>query len=168
MKLIGFFLPVLFTFLFSFTSHAELKGAPFGPAGDARFNELEKGKLNVLKAVYDVSSGLHSGTSGATVNLGVYLPAKALIVRSYIYVVTQLVDGGTGTLAFQCEDANNIKTATDMTGTAAAGFIEGQSTGAASAFKAAIGSRCQMQAVVAGATISAGKLDVYVEYMITD
>lgn len=125
---------------------------------------------HTLKAVYDsskkdygsstVDSGVHA--------LGSYLPKNAVITRSWIYVVDQLVDNGTGTLAIFCEDANNIKTATDMTGSAAGAKVEGQSTGAASAFVAGIAADCEVKAKVAGANITAGKLDVFVTYVIAD
>lgn len=109
----------------------------------------------------DLAVGAHS--------LGVALPAKTLITRSYIRIETQLVDTGTCTVAIHCEDANNIKTATDITGTAANGFIEGQSTGAASAFVASIAAACNITLTVAngGSCVpSAGKGEVYVEYVV--
>lgn len=162
---------------------AELRGTPFQPEVDKRFDALEQvvaptsyaadGLLTkrMARATYDVTGGEHSGSS--TVNsglhsLGVTLPAKSLITRSYLYVADELVDGGSGTLAIQCEDANNIKTATDMTGSSAGDSIEGESTGAASAFVGGIASDCVISAKVAGADISAGKINVFVEYVITD
>lgn len=111
----------------------------------------------------DLDVGAHS--------LGQALPAKAVIIRSYIFVETQLADTGTCTLAIHCEDANNIKTATDITGTASLGFVEGESTGAASAFKGGIASACNITATVAdgGSCVpSAGKGTVYVHYVTHD
>lgn len=113
------------------------------------------------------SSGCSVGAHG----LGVSLPAKALITRSYLYVVTQFSDTGTCTVAIHCEDANNIKTATDITGTAAGGLIEGQSTGAASAFVGSIAATCEITATVAdgGSCVpSAGKLVGFVEYNVVE
>lgn len=112
-----------------------------------------------------------SGCSVGAHTLGVTLPAKALITRSYINVVTQLTDTGTCTVAFHCEDANNIKTATDITGTAANGWIEGESTGAASAFKGSIGAACLITATVAdgGSCVPlTGKAIVFVEYNVVE
>ena len=103
--------------------------------------------------------------------LGVSLPAKAIITRSYIRVGTQLADKGTCTLAISCEDANNIKTATDITGSSGGAFIEGESTGAASAFKASIAATCEITATVAdgGSCVpSAGTGTVFVEYAVHD
>jgi hypothetical protein len=112
-----------------------------------------------------------SGCSVGAHSLGVSLPANALITRSYIYVVTQLSDTGTCTVAISCEDANNIKTATDITGTAAGGFIEGASTGAASAFVGGIAATCAITATIAdgGSCVPvAGKAIVFVEYNVVE
>jgi len=120
----------------------------------------------VARATMDCAS---SGCSVGAHSLGVALPANAIITRSYIYIVTQLTDTGTCTVAISCEDANNIKTATDITGTAAGGFIEGASTGAASAFVGGIAAACNITGTVAdgGSCVpSAGKLIVYVEYVV--
>ncbi len=156
-------------------SHA---AAPFAPAVDKRFRALEKGlgidnapasdgvgAKAIARATYDVAvSGYGSSTSDH--GLGVYLPAKAIITRSYLQVVTQLADSGAGTLAVFCEDANNIKTATDLTGSASGALIEGASTGAASAFVGSIAAQCEIKARPAGVDLSAGKLIVFVEYVI--
>lgn len=117
----------------------------------------------IARATYDFA--VHTGAQGAY-SLGVALPAKALIMRSWIYVVTQMVDAGSGTMAIHCEDANNIKTATDLTGTAAGGFIEGAQTGAVSAAVGAIGAACNITATIGGADLSAGKFIVFVEYVV--
>jgi hypothetical protein len=71
-----------------------------------------------------------------------------------------------GTVALSCEDANNIKTATDITGSSANAFVEGASTGAASAFVRGIGAACEITATVATATQDAGKLVGWVEYVV--
>jgi hypothetical protein len=137
--------------------------SPYGPKLDARLNKLEV--QYVAKFQYDFS--YYGGDTG-TYSLGVYLPANAIITRSFLYVDTQLVDDGSGTLAFHCEDANNIKTATDMTGSSAGAFIEGESTGASSAFKGSIAARCEITATIATAAITAGKITGWVKYVVHD
>lgn len=121
--------------------------------------------VKIAKASFAFADGdLDVGTH----SLGVALPAKAIIIRSWIHIVTQLVDTGTCSLAIQCEDANNIKTSTDITGTAADGLIEGESTGAASAFKKAIASTCNISTVMTDTSScvpSAGTGEVYVMYV---
>ncbi len=142
------------------------------------------GKITEAQLLVQSADGLHakriaratlncaaSGCSVGAHSLGVSLPAKALITRSYIYVVTQLSDTGTCTVAISCEDANNIKTATDITGTAAGGLIEGQSTGAASTFVGSIAATCAITATVAdgGSCVPvAGKAIVFVEYNVVE
>lgn len=122
----------------------------------------------IARATLDCAS---SGCSVGAHTLGVSLPAKALITRSYINVVTQFSDTGTCTVAIHCEDANNIKTATDITATASGGFIEGASTGAASAFVGSISATCVITATVAdgGSCVPvAGKANIFVEYNVIE
>ncbi len=142
------------------------------------------GKVTEAMQAVTNASGLHSqrvaratlncAASGCSVGahgLGVSLPAKTLITRSYINVVTQFTDSGTCTVAISCEDANNIKTATDITGTAANGWIEGQSTGAASAFIGNIAATCEITATIAdgGSCVPAnGKAIIFVEYNVVE
>jgi len=117
----------------------------------------------IARATFDFA--VHTGAVG-TYSLDVALPAKSVIIRSWFQVVTQFVDAGSGTVAIQCEDANNIKTATDITGSAALAIVEGQSTGAASAFIASIAAACNISVVLGGVDITAGKLIVFVEYVV--
>lgn len=107
----------------------------------------------------DVDTGITSG---------VEIPAKAIIIRSYFRITTQFVDGGSGTIALSCEDANNIKTATDITGSAVGAIVEGESTGAASAFVASIAADCDITLTAATAEPSAGALTVWVHYVVHD
>lgn len=132
---------------------------------DQPVNKNGKNVQRVARAVYDVS--VHGGTIAAH-PLGVFLPKKSIITRSYFYTDTQFTDGGAGTVALSCEDANNIKTATDITGNAAGSFVEGASTGAASAFVGSIAEGCEITATVAGAAQSTGKLTLFVEYVNQD
>lgn len=119
----------------------------------------------VARVTYDVA--VHGGGLGDH-GLGVYLPAKAVIIRSYFRITTQFSDSGSGTVALSCEDANNIKTATDITGNAAGTFVEGQSTGAASTFVGGIAAKCEITATVAGAAQDTGKLTAWVHYVVHD
>ncbi len=142
------------------------------------------GKITEAMLLAQTSDGLNArriaratyncAASGCTVGahtLGVTIPAKALITRSYIYVDTQLADTGTCTHAISCEDANNIKTATDLTGSAAGAFIEGASTGTAATMVGSIAADCLITFTVAdgGACVPAtGKGTVFVEYVVSN
>lgn len=149
---------------------------------DPNTNAIGAGKVTEAQQKVISADGLHShriaratwdfATDGGAISAipnaaGVTLPAKALITRSWIYVTTQIVDAGSGTMAISCEDANNIKTATDLTGTAAGGFIEGASTGAISAAVGSIAAACVITFTIAGAAATAGKITVFVEYVVS-
>lgn len=115
--------------------------------------------------IYDVST---DGGSVAAHSLGVYLPGSAVLLRSYLQILTPFTSGasGGGTVALSCEDANNIKTATDLTGSAASAFIEGQSTGTAATFVRSIAAPCEITATVASTAQTAGKLVGWIDYVI--
>ena len=118
----------------------------------------------MARATYDCATDCSIGAH----TLGVTLPAKAIITRSFIQVNTQFEDTGTCTIAISCEDANNIKTATDFGGVAAS-IVEGESTGAASAFKASINAACLITATTVDSSscvVSTGKMTIFVEYVV--
>lgn len=130
-------------------------------------NSAQEGAFvtKTARFIYDVAV---DGGSATAHGLGVYLPAKAVITRSWFKVITQFSDSGSGTVALSCEDANNIKTATDITGSAANAIVEGASTGAASAFVRGIAANCEITATVATVTQDAGKLVGFVTYVMED
>lgn len=120
-------------------------------------------QLRVAKAVYSVAT---DGGTIAARGLGVFLPAKALIKQAWFYVDEQFVDAGSGTVALHCEDANNIFSAADITGSAVATITSGVQTGTAANMSKAIAATCEITATVAGAAQTAGKLTLWVEYVV--
>lgn len=131
------------------------------------------GQLNAMRQasfIYDVA--VDGGTLSAK-SLGVALPAKAVIVRSFFKIITAFEDSGSTTVALSCEDANNIKTATDFTGLGSANtFVDGESTGAIAGFKRGIAAACNITATPASGTssdrVTAGKLIGWVQYVVED
>lgn len=117
------------------------------------------------KALYDVA--VHQAANSSN-GLGVYLPANAVITRSWYYVKTATTGNPNARVAFQCEDSGNIKTATDMTSYNANEMIEGASTGASSAFKTGIAAACEITAVLTGGIMSTGAIEIYVDYVVHD
>lgn len=131
----------------------------------ANSNSLHIARIARANFVCTTNCNVDQGITSAQ---NVSLPAKAVIIRSYFRINTQFVDGGSGTIALSCEDANNIKTATDISGSGVGVFIEGQSTGAASAFIASIASTCVLTLTSSGAEPSAGALTLWVHYVVAD
>lgn len=139
--------------------------------------QLPQSTKGVVRAVFDpshvtrhASSTVESGIHG----LGVSLPAKALITNSYGYVVTQLA-GANATLAFQCEDSGNLLSARDLNDRAAGAFFGGKQYGMSAlngfgstinGFTDSIASPCEVQAVVGTSDFTAGKVILYVEYVL--
>ncbi len=162
-------------------ARADIEGAPFLPEEDVRFNAIEQGNhykqycvpagscdghyaKQTAQATYDFTvNGGSSTVNSGTVDLGVALPAKATILRSYLYVNTQPQTSNSGTLAFFCQTANNIKTAT-AAASWATGWVDGAATGASSVF-GDITAACNISAKIATGALTAGKVTAYVEYV---
>jgi hypothetical protein len=188
---VGYILGLVIVF-FGLFAQAGLFGAPYMPEADKRFSNIEadivglKGADTALQAVdtmltTQTADGLTAGrvarvtydvaVDGGTIaarGLGVTLPAKTLIKKAWFYTVTQFADAGSGTVALHCEDANNIFTATDITGNAAGVVVMGAADGAVANMVKAIGAACEVTATVAGAAQTQGKLILYIEYVVHD
>lgn len=119
----------------------------------------------VARATWDFA--VDGGAQGA-IGLGVTLPAKSIIEHAYFYTVTQVVDGGTGTGALHCEDANNLYSAADVTGNADGTLVEGIADGTTSNFVKDIASACELTWTIAGADATAGKLIFFVHYTVAE
>lgn len=142
--------------------------------------------INLNKAADNTGVGTHLqrianftySTSGAGSSIGVhstgvYLPAKAVITRSYFRVGSAFTDSGAGTVALSCEDAGNIKPAVDFTAFTAGSFQDGSTTGAIATFVGAstsneISATCEITATVAGFIQSTGNLRGWIEYIVRD
>jgi hypothetical protein len=108
---------VLLAILMTAPAQAALRGAPFQPEIDKRFSDLEEDQAEGVaiarkyaKAVYNVATD--GGQSGAEKNLGVTLPAGAVITSAWLYVNTAFTKAGGGagvaSLAFQCAGTRDI------------------------------------------------------------
>ena len=111
-----------------------------------------------------VDSGLHS--------LGITLPANSLVTQSWFYTQVQGVDAGTtsgaATLAIQCEDANNIYSANDISGISVGTITAGANTGTAGNMVAAIAADCNVSVQIAGDNWSAGADIIFIEYVLAE
>ena len=155
--LTGIFLLCLTTF--SLTSLATT--TPVGPGVSRAVQNITGEKT--LRVVYDTA--IHGGDVAAH-GLGKYLPANSIITQAWFYTVTQFTDSGTGTVALSCEDANNIYSAADITGNSAGAIVAGVPTGTAANMVKSIAANCEVTATVAGAAQTAGKLILFIRYVV--
>lgn len=137
-------------------------------------------------ATYDVSGG-DSGTVAAH-GLGIYLPTKAIVTKAWVDVVTTFTDGAsdTATIALKIEGTGDLVAAiaiSDSTNPWDAGLhdtkvnnfaLDGNSLTqvAMAAARAATMIKTtairEITATVATAALTAGKMNVFVEYVISD
>lgn len=161
-------------------AHADIEGAPFIPEVDARFNALEQGNhlqnnkfpmgstdghwvQQEAQATYDFAA--QTGAIG-TYDLGVSIPKNAVVTRSYLYSITQPTTSASGTLAWYCGTYQLFKVATAAASYGAAGAaIEGTQTGTA-ANMSTVSGNCDVKAVIATGALTAGKVTLFVNYVV--
>lgn len=124
----------------------------------------------MVRFTYDVAS---DGGGVGTVDTGQDLPANALVTKTSLYIDTEFTKSGSPTFALHCEDAGNLKSATDISVAAAVDLTAGSSTsgvqtGDASTWSGGIASACNITVTIATATFTAGKLNGFVEYYLHD
>lgn len=171
-------------------SHAALQGAPYQPEVDNRFHLLEKDgsegetiAKKYVEATYDVAV---DGGGSTSHDLGVDLPAGAIITAMYVYINTAFTKfgGGTGvaSVALQCSGTRDLMSYQNISAYAAtsywaqimAGFT-GYTGGvlipqraATSDNVASVPTACNVTAVVRGDSgyepYSAGKFTAIIEY----
>jgi hypothetical protein len=121
----------------------------------------------VAKFEWDPSSVSAHRPVGA-VSLGVQLPAKAVIVKSWFQVVASLVSASNnGTIAFHCEDAGNIFAAADIDSTLPRSLTMGVSDGAVANMKD-IEAACNITATVGTNAFTAGKIIGWAEFVVSE
>jgi len=120
----------------------------------------------VHKAIYNhaVDGGLVS-----SIALGTALPTGAVPIRSYWNVITPLTSGGGAKIALGIETSNTagISGAAAVLGTnGTAGWHDGESDGASTNFGSATAAGQKIEIAISVAALTAGKLEVFVEYFI--
>jgi hypothetical protein len=147
-------------------------------ASAAELNELDNdaavadglGRVRVARATYDISGG-DDGTVGSH-GLGVTIPDNAIILDGVIDVITTFDDGDddSATIAIQVEGANDIVTATAISGGSDiwdAGLQDIIPDGTATNMVKTTDDR-EITAVVADDEIDAGKLVVFLRYVVSE
>ena len=170
------------TLLLTITATAALRGVPFKPEEDKRFSDVE-GRATVLEALpaaqtYTSDGLLDLRVARATLDcstaanctvgahsLGVTLPAKALLIRSFYYIPTQLASASSGTIAIHCEDADNILTAANLTSYAAGSLRDANQNGVSNTFTSGIAASCPITATIATGAYTSGKANFFIEYV---
>lgn len=185
-KLLLFFLTILFSFnlfatpvvpysqadedMFERNVQAldEYAGVYGNASGFVKIADLDgdtQGACTTTQVKYDVS--VTGGTSGTTYTLGMSLPAKAYIKGTWYHISTAFTaSGGDSKLAFQCEDAGNLLTATAMSGFSADTLHDGAvaAGGASSTWVKDIAAECDIKTVVTDGDFIAGVLLFDVEW----
>lgn len=124
----------------------------------------------VAHAIWD-PSGDSTMRSVAAHGLGVSLPARAIIKQSWFHTKTSVVStNNDGTIAFSCTAANDILSAADIDASSgvAGQVTTGVSTGSAANMKLNGSSACEITATVAVDAFTAGKIDIFVEYVVSE
>jgi hypothetical protein len=128
------------------------------------------GTQYIAIAIYDTALNDSAGVSNKTVaahGLGVFLPNKAIVVRALYQTVTTFTSGGSATIALKVQSANDLKTATAYTdGSFTAATLTDCAPAHSAATSIALTAERELTATVATAALTAGKLVLYVEYMI--
>lgn len=132
-----------------------------------RLGDLIEGQQGCLRATYDFSV---LGGAVGTVNLldpsgnAATLPDKAIVTQVYIDEVTNVTSGGSATIAI------GLNTTTDLIGATAiasfTGIIAGTPTGTAATMVKATAART-ITATIGTAAVTAGKLEVFIEYVVS-
>jgi hypothetical protein len=139
----------------------------------AGFTAVETQYLKkTVKAVFDPSANADQRTIGAH-GLSVYLPDNAVIVRSWYEVATTFTsatDAGTIAIGTPTDGAAaGIKAAVAISNGANpydAGNIEGLQVGTAASYHVKLTAERELTATVAVEALTAGKLTLFVDYVI--
>lgn len=152
--------------------YSALVGKNSGKAGLSLINADGANACRTARFTYDVSGGADSGSVGVA-SLGVSLPANSIIRKAFFYSVTTPVSAGAGTVAFSCEDANNLFSAAAITGWTGGTLQDGAAdetdvSGAITSMTVGIAAECEIVATVASAAYTAGKVIGFVDYCAHD
>jgi len=113
-------------------------------------------------------SAMDETKQSGTYSLGVFLPVGALITDSYVYFENAVdVTGATQTptLAFECEDASNLFTNSNIKQYSSGQLIQGAAAGQTGTFVKGIAADCEIKAVLGSAAITTGLIKGWVEYL---
>lgn len=121
-------------------------------------------KLNLLRAQYDFSVDGGSQIL-VTPSSTVVLPDNAIITQSWVEVITAFLPATTASvISVRTEAALDVLASTAASTLSAGTIIAGASTGTAANFKKMSAERT-LKVDIASASITAGKMDIYIQYV---
>lgn len=123
-----------------------------------------------LKQAHTTAVGIldYSLVGGAVGDLstGITLPNKAIVRKCFFDVLTQPTSGGSATIAFKVQSAGDLKTATAIASWTV-GRVDGALDGAVANFIKLTAERT-IYATVATAALTAGKIKVFCDYVVSE
>ncbi len=121
-----------------------------------------------LQQAHNTAVGIYSfaNTGGAVGShaVGITLPDNAIVKKAWYDVLTQPV-GVSGEVGFQVQGSYDLKASTGVASWT--GLVDGALDGAVANFVKLTASR-PVYAVVSGAALTAGKIKVYVDYVLSE
>lgn len=155
------------------SAHAAIMGAPFQPEIDVRFNNIEQSIYSIPEAGnqgvfvdHHVKAVISTSASG-TLSTGITIPQNAIIQQAYWFVSASGSPVNGTTLAFQCDAANDIYSATNITNFQNNTITSGVETGtAANMHLVTTAGGCPVKAVVAVNTPTGAVWDLFIDYVI--
>lgn len=123
-----------------------------------------------LKQAHNTAVGIldYSLVGGAIGDLavGITLPNKAIVRKAFFDVITQPTAGGAATVAFKVQSGGDLKTATAISSWTV-GRVDGALDGAVANFIKLTAART-VYATVAASALTAGKIKVFVDYVVSE
>lgn len=135
----------------------------------AKIADSAAGRLiqKVARVVYDYNE--HGGAIG-DIDLGVSLPAKAIVTRAYYDVITTLTSAtDAATIALKLASANDVKSAVAISNGSNhwdAGLHDAIQSGAASAMLKLSAEKSLIMSIAVEA-VTAGKMVIFLEYAVS-
>lgn len=118
-----------------------------------------------FRATFDTAV---DGTAVGAYGLGVYIPANAVITEAFFHTTTQFTDSGSGTVAYHCEDADNLYAAADVTGISAGTLTSGIDSASLANAVQNIAAECEITATIATVSQMTGAAVLFGEYWVAD
>jgi hypothetical protein len=150
----------------------ELELNSFNPGALSRLGtHLMREKKGVLHCRYDFAQ---QGGAVGPVSLfdplvgpseAAHLPAGAIITKAMLQVLTSVTSGGAATVALTTGEVAADLLAATAKATLVAGLLDGKPDGTA-AKSVVLTAERTLQATIAVAALTAGKIDVFVEYIV--